>query len=104
MSLGDITLRLRWRKTWEDVEDDFIGYVPGLVDTLGRPVRKIGRIHIIQGNPHAGEFVWYYQACLPGLPWAALTRGGWEPTAREAAKQIEDIWFRVIVGTPYDQA
>lgn len=90
-----IELRLKWRKTWPDREQDFVG-----LDELSGT--KVGRIYVSVAGDTTGSWLWHYQASLPGLPWSSLNRGGVEETARRAAKAIEDVWFKAIEGSRYD--
>lgn len=54
------------------------------------------------GGPQDGQWQWTYQAAIPGLPWAELHRSGFEPTPRQAAKVIEDMWFAATAGKRFD--
>lgn len=81
---SEIELKLKWRKTWTDREDDFVAVgVPGVHG-------DIGRIHKHLGGPQGDRWGWEIHARLPTL---VLNDKGTEDTAREAAKRIEDLWF-----------
>lgn len=41
---------------------------------------------------------------IKGLPWNQLHHSGFEPTARLAAKVIEDMWFSATAGKRFDEA
>ena len=70
-----IPLRLKWRKTWADEENDFVADGPD--------GGTIGRIYLRDtGGLLKGQWSWFYGATT-----------GTEPTARHAAKAIEDLWF-----------
>jgi hypothetical protein len=70
-----ILLRLKWRKTWADEENDFVA--------VGPDGGTIGRIYLRDtGGLLKGQWSWFYGATT-----------GTEPTARHAAKAIEDLWF-----------
>lgn len=56
------------------------------------------------GGPKDKQWQWTYQAAIRGLPWNGLEHSGFQPTAREAAKVIEDMWFRATEGKRYDDA
>ncbi|MBX3580856.1 MAG: hypothetical protein KF810_03030 [Rhizobiaceae bacterium] len=92
-----IELRLKWRRTWPDRENDFVG-----VDPISG--KTIGRFHVSSAGNDAGKWIWLYQASFPGLPWAEIHRSGFEATPREAAKAIEDTWFRATEGKRFDPA
>ena len=92
MSIEDeSTLRLSWRRTWADREDDFVANSP-------IPFVIVGRIMLIVGGPKNGEWQWTYQASIKGLPWETLDRSGFCATDREAAKAVEDTWFAALDG------
>ncbi|CAM5598653.1 hypothetical protein MAUB1S_10123 [Mycolicibacterium aubagnense] len=81
---SEIELKLKWRKTWDNVEDDFVAVgVPGVHG-------DIGRIYKHAGGPQNARWSWSVYARLPTL---MLSDGGTEDTAREAAKKVEDLWF-----------
>lgn len=81
---SDIELKLKWRKTWDDAEDDFVAVgVPGVHG-------DIGRIYLVRGGPQNARWTWGINARLPEL---FLSDSGSEATAREAAKRVEDLWF-----------
>ena len=71
-----IPLKLRWRHTWDDVEHDFSGFDRGTG-------KYVGRIYIwATGGLNKGQWSWFFGGS-----------SGTAPTAREAAKAIEDLWF-----------
>lgn len=71
-----IELKLRWPRTWPDVENDYVG-----IDRESG--KRIGRIYLRdKGGLLQGQWSWFFGATT-----------GTEPTAREAAKAIEDLWF-----------
>ncbi len=93
---AEIKLRLKWRKTWEDREDDFVANAPNFPGNVGRFHK-----HIASSD---GGWSWSFQAMdLPVARGSLGETSGIEPSAREAAKRIEDIWFRVSKGTEYEQ-
>lgn len=73
----EIHLRLKWRRTWDDRENDFCGYDRN-------SGKRAGRIYLRStGGFLNGQWSWFFGGST-----------GTEPTAREAAKVIEDLWFR----------
>ncbi|HHV69157.1 MAG TPA: hypothetical protein GXX48_16125 [Ochrobactrum intermedium] len=93
---AEIKLRLKWRKTWEDREDDFIASAPNFPGNVGRFHKHVGSSD--------GGWNWSFQAM--DLPVARASLGetsGIETSAREAAKKIEDIWFGASKGTEYEE-
>ena len=79
-----ITLRLKWRKTRDDREDDFIATSPNFPGHIGRFHR-----HVSSSN---GGWSWSFQASelnFDRTAYSALNVR--DPTAREAVKRIEDV-------------
>ncbi|MFD1794161.1 hypothetical protein ACFSE0_21365 [Ochrobactrum teleogrylli] len=93
---SEIKLVLKWRKTWNDREDDFVASAPNFPGNVGRFHK-----HIASSE---GGWSWSFQAMdLPVSRGSLGETSGIEPSAREAAEKIEDIWFRVVKGTEYEE-
>lgn len=93
-----IELKLRWKKTWPDRENDFVGHAPNFE-------ASVGRIQLAEHGPQQNSWSWSLTAAgehvrREGI--GALT--GVEPSPREAARAVETAWFRAINGTPLDVA
>lgn len=74
----EITLKYRWRHTWPDRENDFVGYDGEAL---------IGRFYIFQMPGNETAWRWFLQA--------EIARGGQTghaDTARAAAKALEDAY------------
>lgn len=80
-----ITLRLKWKHTWPDMDEDFVAHAPGY--NLG-----IGRIYRLGGGPRGGEWFWSMTAFGNGIRHEG-TLSGVEATPREAARRVEQAWF-----------
>jgi len=96
MEPNEIKLALHWRKTWDDKEDDFVARASNFPNNVGRIYKHIATAE--------GGWTWAFQAME--LPVALSKLGetsGIEPSAREAAKRVEDIWFRAVKGTEYEE-
>lgn len=84
-------LKLKWRKTWPDRPDDYVGFAEGDGHPIGRIIKGAG------GNwANRNRWSWYYQAFMPGLSGNKLPSGGIEDTARSAALEIEKVWSAAI--------
>ena len=77
--------RYKWRLTWPDKADDFKGF---------DGIWTVGTIHV----HHLGNWLWFCglseYTTGPAL-WAAA---GSAPTARLAAKEVEDCYDRMLAG------
>lgn len=80
-----IALSLKWRKTWDDKENDFVAEAPGLSGS-------VGRIFMMDGGSSdlRGQWYWTMNAMLDRV---VFSDSGHEPTAREAAREVEAVWF-----------
>lgn len=76
-----IELRLKWRRTWPDREHDFTAETE-----RGYSTRIYWRA---TGSPETAG--WF---------WASNTERGIAPTAREAAKAVEDAYFAWLTRRP----
>jgi hypothetical protein len=80
--------KYRWRRTW--------GKETGLNGKLLEDYQafdgdvEIGRIYLDQQTLKAGRYYWAIQYPKGGKPF--LPNFGWETTAAEAAKVVEDLW------------
>lgn len=90
--------RYKWRKTWPDRENDFVGYDPATPDHVGEPA-TIGRFHL-QWIPGGEKWLWSMQWGSNGRE--LITTNGIADTPREAAKAIEESYDRLkaINSTP----
>lgn len=79
-----IELRLKWRCTWPDREHDFTAETE-----RGYSTRIYWRS---TGSPETAG--WF---------WASYTSSGTAPTAREAAKAVEDAYFEWSARRPVPQ-
>jgi hypothetical protein len=93
-----IQLRLKWRRTWKDTEDDFCCEDPE------RGVTSIGRFYYSLGGQIGKGWLWTVYAAVPHFDGSTWNGGGSgvADTPRQAAKCIEDDWFRIIKGTPLE--
>ncbi len=89
----DIHLRLRWRHTWADREDDYAAEAPGYPGSVARIYRAL-----IGGQSVEAHWFWSMTA-HEGEVSRGGTTSGYEPTARRAAKAAEESWFEAIRGT-----
>lgn len=92
-----IELRLGWKKTWADRENDFVGHAPNFDHT-------VGRIQLIEHGPQQNSWSWSLTAAgehvqREGI--GALT--GVELSPREAARAVENAWFTAVKGSPLDE-
>jgi len=93
-----IELRLRWKKTWPDRENDFVGHAPNFE-------ASVGRIQLVEHGPQQNSWSWSLTAAGEHVrreDIGALT--GSEPSPREAARAVENSWFAAIKGSPLDDA
>lgn len=84
----EIELKYKWRRTWADRENDFLGEDPDNLDQFGNP-STIGRFYLTH-IPGGVAWRWFVQWVPPGggveLP------SGVAQSEREAAKAIEDSY------------
>ena len=83
--MSEIVLKYKWRKTWPDRENDFVGIDPSTLDQLGNHT-KIGRFYL-QWVPGGERWLW-------SMYWGSRGRElikteGISETPREAAREIE---------------
>lgn len=79
----EIQLKYRWRQTWPEREDDFVGYDGDV---------SIGRFYKYMA-PGGYTWRWFFDAVLQGT---GVARGGMCDTAREAAHEIER-WYDAVI-------
>lgn len=92
-----IELKLRWKKTWPDREQDFVAHAPNFEE-------PVGRIQLVEHGPQQNSWSWSLTAAgehirREGI--GALT--GSEPAPREAARAVENAWFVATKGSPLDE-
>lgn len=92
----EIELRLKWRHTWPDREDDFCAEAPTFDGSVGRIYRH-------DSGPSKGQWFWAFQAHGYDISRTG-DLSGYEPSARQAAKRVEDAWFFAIRGSSHDVA
>jgi hypothetical protein len=93
-----IELKLKWKKTWEERENDFVASSPVFE-------ASVGRIQLVEHGPQKNGWSWALTAAgeqirREGI--GALT--GFEPSPREAARAVEIAWFAAIKGSSLDVA
>jgi hypothetical protein len=95
----EIKLKLRWRHTWSDKDDDFVAELPAGCAYSG----TVGRIykHFKPGG-EGYYWLWAMNAWGHGILRVAGKLDGYEDTPRMAAKQVEDSWFDAVRGTSLD--
>lgn len=91
-----IELRLKWRQTWPDRENDFVAGTEAYQGPIGRIALEDG------GGDKRGWWSWAFQARGPEIRLSSGTRSGYQPTAREAAREVERTWFEAIKGSRFD--
>ncbi|WP_029620596.1 hypothetical protein [Pseudorhizobium marinum] len=80
--------KYRWTRTWGDEigldrksHEDYVGWDGDV---------QIGRIYLDQQTLKATQWHWAIQYPKGGKPWQQ--NSGWEETAAEAAKMVEECW------------
>lgn len=81
---GEAVLKLKWRRTWPDNPDDYVGVDP--------KHGNIGRIYryTTGGRDYIGWF-WTMYASGAGISRPAVC-SGYAGTPREAASKVEGAW------------
>ncbi|MHA6685340.1 hypothetical protein [Mesorhizobium sp. A556] len=92
----EITLKLKWRQTWEEKSDDF-------VCEASTYSGSVGRIYLHESGPMEGQWLWSFQAFGSDISRNIGALSGYETSARRAAKEVEDAWFSAIRGTLHEQ-
>lgn len=84
---GPIGLKLKWKKTWHDHDNDFVA-----IDKRMKG-GTVGRIYNFENGPTAGKWFWTLTAHGRGLAsFKGLSRG-YADSAREAGAEVERAWF-----------
>lgn len=93
---SEIQLKLKWTQTSIDIANDFEARSPVFKDV-------VGRFHLEEGSAENGIWNWSFAASGNGIKREGMgLLSGSEPSARQAAKAIEDCWFKAIKGGIYD--
>lgn len=92
----EIELRLRWKHTWDDKENDFVAEVDGYAGSVGRIYRHDS------GGYLKGNWFWAMNAHGPEISRNIEPLFGFEPTPRKAAREVEKAWFAAIRGSSLD--
>ena len=90
-----IPLRLRWRQTWLDRENDFAAEATAYKGS-------VGRIYQHDHGPTAGKWFWAFNAFGDDISRNIGAVSGYADSARLAAKAVEDCWFAAIKGSRLD--
>lgn len=93
---SEIQLKLKWTQTSIDIANDFEARSPAFKDI-------VGRFYLDEGNAENGVWNWSMTASGEGIRREGMgLLSGSEPSARHAAKAIEDAWFKAIAGGVLD--
>ncbi|MER9628918.1 hypothetical protein [Mesorhizobium sp. M0296] len=79
--MSEIELKLRWKRTWDDRPDDFSAFAEE---------QGVGRIYKMAGGPQGHRWYWTMNAMIGHT---GFSHAGFEDTPREAAREVEEIWF-----------
>ncbi len=92
----NIQLKLKWTQTSHDITNDFVARSPAFKDV-------VGRFYLEAGSAENGVWNWSMTASGEGIRREGMgLLSGSEPSAREAAKAIEEAWFKAIKGGVLD--
>lgn len=94
----EIELKLRWRHTWEEKDNDFVAEAPGHPDTVGRIYESI------KPGGTGTHWFWAMNAHGPQVSRNIGKLSGYEDTPRKAARQVEKAWFEAIRGSSLEVA
>lgn len=94
----EIKLRLRWRQTWPDREQDFVAEAAGYQGSIGRIYEQL------KAGTLDKHWFWSFQAYSGEVSRNIGATTGHESTAREAAREVERCWFAAIKGTVLENA
>lgn len=86
-----IALKYKWRKTWPEHPNDFVGFDPDSLDRNGVP-ETIGRFYLSH-MPDGLAWRWFSQ--WRPLDHSGALSSGVAATEREAAKAIENAYDRM---------
>lgn len=93
---SEIHLKLKWTQTSIDITNDFVARSPAFKDI-------VGRFYLEEGSVENGVWNWSMTASGQGIKREGMgLLSGSEPSARQAAKAIEDCWFKAIAGGVLD--
>lgn len=89
MFTPQVPLRLEWRLTWSDAEDDFSAVADGYEGFVGRIYKDGGQSE-----------AWAWSMTAHGYDIARVGElHGCEADARDAAHMVEAAWFRAVAGS-----
>lgn len=93
----EIVLKLHWRHTWDDKEDDFTAEFDGYGDG------PVGRIYK-EPRPGSTDVHWFWAMNAFGTEVSRNISplSGYEPSPRRAAREVETAWFAAIRGSSLD--
>jgi hypothetical protein len=91
-----IGLKLKWAKTWDDLENDFMAIDPRMKGGT------VGRISLADSGPNAGKWFWTLTARGKGLAAVEGQRHGFADSARTAGTEVERAWFSQARDVPDD--
>jgi hypothetical protein len=91
-----IDLKLKWAKTWADVENDFVA--------LDRRMKgdTVGRIYLFEDGPTMGKWFWTLTAHGKGLAPLQVSSRGYADSPKEAGALVEQAWFSAVRDLPHD--
>ncbi|WP_273728823.1 hypothetical protein [Brucella gallinifaecis] len=93
---SEIQLKLKWTQTSIVIANDFEARSPAFKDI-------VGRFYLEEGSVENGVWNWSMTASGEGIRREGMgLLSGSEPSARLAAKAIEDAWFKAIAGGVLD--
>jgi hypothetical protein len=89
----EIALKLHWRHTWDDKDNDFTAEADGYQGS-------VGRIYLHDSGGHLnGSWFWAMNAFGPEISRNIEPLSGYEPSPRKAAREVERAWFAAISGS-----
>lgn len=96
MSTSQIPLKLEWRLTWSEADDDYSAVADGYDGFIGR-IYKDGR--------ERSDELWAWSMTAHGYDISRVGQlHGYETSARDAAHMVEGAWFRAIVGSAVEMS
>jgi hypothetical protein len=88
--LPDPDLKLKWRHTWPDADNDFVA-----IDRRMAHDGIVGRIYIFTDGPSKHQWFWSLTASGRMVRRPSEDRG-YCNSPREAAAKVEAAWFKAV--------